>query len=146
MKRNLRGMVVFAVMVTALSVAAPAFAGSGGTNRPFWASGSQACDADGCTGPGTATQLGRLTITSTGAGDVLTAANGDQIAISLDWSTLQVDFPGVAPCPSTGFGARLDAAVTGGTGRFANASGAVKYIACSSDEVHYTFFINGAIS
>ena len=143
MKRIVRLIVVLAAMVFALSVAAPAFAASGGTNRPFSASGSFVCDANGCSGSGNATHLGRFTTTQD---DVFTAIGGDQIAISLDWSTVQVDFPGVAPCSPDGFGARIDGAITGGSGRFAHASGSIKYLACSSDEVHYTFYVRGTIS
>jgi hypothetical protein len=148
MKRLIPVCVAVLVAAATISVATPSYADRGGTNRPFFAVGSFVCpsptsDCQG--GSGWATHLGRFTMANDES--LLTASNGDQLASALDWST--IDYtppPGGAPCTPDEFRVRFTANFTGGTGRFAHASGTYTWTACSSDEIHYRFFDVGTIN
>jgi len=145
MKRLIPMCVAVLVAAATLSMAAPSYAAKGGINRPFFAVGSFVCTDQGCQGgSGWATHLGRFTMANDEG--VLTAANGDQLASVLDWSTIQVTIPGEFPCTPNEFRVRLSAAFAGGTGRFAHAGGNYTLTLCSSDESHYRFFDVGAIN
>jgi hypothetical protein len=144
MKRSTRIVVAAVLTATMLSIASPALAKSGGTLRPFHASGTFDCTPTDCTGSGNATHLGKVTLTNDAT--TITAANGDQLTFVEDWSTFQYAYPGVAPCTPDEFRVQLTSSFAGGTGRFANATGTFTQTVCSSDEVHYRFFDDGQIS
>jgi hypothetical protein len=94
-------------------------------------------------GTGQATHLGRFTRTEDaflhedGTLDgtlVITAANGDQ---------LFVEFVGAFTAPTTAEGTYT---ISGGTGRFSDASGEAEFAASTADGMHFTIEFEGAIS
>ncbi len=145
MKRFIPVCVAVLVAAASISVATPSYAAKGGVNRPFFAVGSFVCTDQGCQGgSGWATHLGRFTMASDE--NLLTAANGDQLASAVDWSTFDYAYPGDFPCTPNEFRVRFSAAFAGGTGRFAHAGGGYTLTLCSSDESHYRFFDVGTIN
>ncbi|MCI0462916.1 MAG: hypothetical protein L0Z62_38715 [Gemmataceae bacterium] len=92
---------------------------------------------------GTSTLLGHYTATASMvvSGDGLTlsgsgsytAANGDQLSFTY---TTHPDYPLGSQWPNPGHGTAL---ITGGTGRFANASGGVDYSGVLNEDFTFTF-------
>ena len=129
-------VVMLAVAAVAALVALPAFAATGGKERPFKTSGNQTGYFDTNTGyfdlvgPVIGSHIGKGSDRSfnlvSGAGDIYTAANGDKL-----YGTDGAQLPNTGlVCPDVpgffNFGEfRHYVNFAGGTGRFANATGTV---------------------
>jgi hypothetical protein len=131
-----RNVIALAGMVVVFAVLSPAsaLANAGGIDRPIKGAGTGTISLDPATGaftgvvPGTSSHLGDLTVHIEGVGTrtadgtfagsgtaTLVAANGDEITGSIDLTqTVLPDGHTVTTVVVT---------ITGGTGRFANASG-----------------------
>jgi hypothetical protein len=156
-------IVVLAIGVLGLS-ATPSLAAKGGTDRPYKASGSLSglVDVDPSSpgfgsfdiqGPSNSTHLGNAptevtgSLLSPGFTTTITAANGDKVFGAFDHDVLGT----TGPCPA-GFSFNETVSVfTGGTGRFANASGSIDVKGCNrldftTGVLVVTFTASGTIS
>ena len=130
-------------------MAAPVSAGEGGTERPFRGEGVGVIEFQGpqeaiVNWVGTATHLGKFTrqeflfINDDGftfqGYMVYTAANGDELTL---------DFSGMFISPTDAIGSYT---FTGGTGRFADATGVADFYATTPDFVTATVTFDGVIS
>lgn len=146
--------VALAAAVVAILMAMPAFAANGGTARPYKISGNQTGSItfitttcfenpnNPCTasfhlvGPAIGSHLGKSSVTTDNpdglgaADDIYTAANGDKLYATDD----QLAPPDIncPPVPGFGFAApfRNQTNYSGGTGRFAHASGTTVSVGC----------------
>jgi hypothetical protein len=155
-------IVALAIGVLGLS-ATPSLAAEGGTDRPYKSSGSLSGLVDlnpsspgflswHVQGSSNSTHLGNApsevtgSLLSPGFTGTITAANGDKLFNAFDH-----DLGTTGPCPA-GFVFGENVQVwTGGTGRFANASGSIDVKACTSldfttGEFVITFTTSGTIS
>jgi hypothetical protein len=135
-----RAVITLAVAAVAALVALPAFAANGGTDLPYKNSGNQTGYYDFNTGnydvvgPFIASHLGTGSVETvnlgSGESDIYTAANGDKL-----FAHPGQQLSASGPCPDVpGFfnaGPFSQTLVyTGGTGRFANATGATVAVGC----------------
>jgi hypothetical protein len=133
-------VVVLAIGVLGLS-AMPSLAAAGGTDRPYKASGTLTGSADlvnfpftfHIQGPSNSTHLGNAPTEVTGSllggfTTTITAANGDKLFGAFDHDVLGT----TGPCPAGFVFSETVTVITGGTGRFANASGSIDVKGCNS--------------
>ena len=137
-------MIALAGLVVALAVVSPAsaLANAGGTDRPIKGGGTGTISLDPATGaftgvvPGVSSHLGDITVHIEGVGAraaegtfagsgtaTLVAANGDEVTGSIMLTQ--------AALPNGHTVTTVVVTVTGGTGRFANASGTLTVICLS---------------
>jgi hypothetical protein len=153
-------IVVLAIGVFGLS-ATPSLAAAGGTDRPYKASGSLTGSVDlvnvpfnfDIQGPSNSTHLGNApteitgSLLSPGFTGTITAANGDKLFSAFDHDVLGA----TGPCPAGFVFSETVSVWTGGTGRFANASGSIDVKGCNSLDfatgvLVVTFTASGTIS
>jgi hypothetical protein len=142
-------VIALAGLVVALAVLSPALAlaNAGGTDRPIKGAGTGTISLDPATGaftgvvPGVSSHLGDITVHIEGVGArtadgtfagsgtaTLVAANGDEVRGSIELTQTAL--------PDGHTVTTVIVTITGGTGRFANASGTLTVICLSGPPSH----------